>query len=448
MSKPIQKFSLGYMLFKLYSSFFIRKFYKTTTIVGLENIKKDTPLIITPNHQNTLMDALCIIYNIPGRAVFMARSDIFGKSKAITAILRFLKILPIYRIRDGVKQLQNNDASFEEAVGVLEDKQKLVVLPEGSHLGQRRLRLLKKGVARIAFMAEERNNFQLGIQIVPTGLDYSHYINFGSRFLVTYGKPIPVSKYKDLYYENPQKAMAAMMEDIKNAMVPLMLNLDNEAEYKTLETLCNLYINNLYKGNQRKRRASHKLILEQSQRFGQKLLDFANTNSDDYQNVKSKVTEVSELLKKLNLRYWAIAQNGYSQVGIIINRILQLITCPIFFIGYLVNILPFYLPVHFARKVKDPQFLSSYRYVIAVITFTLFYTIYLVVLLIAMPKIWMALAASVAIPYLGMIAFRYYVWFKKVSAKSRINSYKRKGNKDWLRLIECRDYINNVIKEL
>jgi len=446
MQKPIQKFSLGYFLLKTYSKFFIRKFYKTTTVIGLENIPQNTPVIITPNHQNTLMDALCIIYNVYGRAVFMARSDIFGKSKLISNTLRFLKILPIYRIRDGVKQLQNNDASFNEAVGVLEDRQKLVVLPEGSHLGQRRLRMLKKGVARIAFMAEERNNFKLGLQIVPAGLDYSHYINFGSRFMVIYGKPIAVKNYKDLYAENPQKAMATLMDDIRNAISPLMLNLDNEAEYEPLETMRNLYINNLYNGGQHKRGVSHVQILEKSQKMAEKLLQYVS--NPEYINIRPQVIEFKSLLKKLDLRYWAIARNHYSVAGILLSRLLQLLLSPLFLVGFLTNILPFSIPVRLTRGIKDPQFLSSVRFVISVVTFTIFYLIYLIVLILLMPKLWMALLASVAIPYLGMISFRYYVWFKKTSAKSRVNRLNRSADADWLRLVSCRDAVLKAISAL
>lgn len=444
MQKPIQKFSLGYFLFKCYSKFFIRKFYKTTTVVGSENIPQNTPVIITPNHQNTLMDALCIIFNIPGRAVFMARSDIFGKSKFISNILRFLKILPIYRIRDGVKQLQNNEASFGEAVGVLEDKQKLVVLPEGSHLGQRRLRQLKKGVARIAFMAEERHNFQLGLQIIPTGLDYSHYINFGSRFLVIYGKPIKVADYKDLYLENPQRAMAALMDDIRKGISPLMLNLDNEAEYEQLETMQNIYINDLYHGKQHKRGVSHLQILKKSQQVAEKLLQFASTT--EYANLKPLAIEFKTLLKKLNLRYWAIANTHYNVAKIFINRILQLLCSPLFIIGYLINILPFSIPVWATRGIKDQQFLSSVRLVIAVVVFTIFYLIYLIILLLTLPKIWMAILASVAIPYIGILAFRYYVWFQKTTAKARVNRFNSTQNTDWLKLISCYNTILSTLK--
>ncbi len=374
------------------------------------------------------------------------------KKEDIETVLCLFSILLIYvsfyRIRDGVKELKNNDASFEEAVGVLESRQKLVVLPEGSHVGERRLRQLKKGVARIAFMAEERNNFELGLEIVPAGLDYTHYINVGARFMVQYGKPIQVAKYKDLYHENPQKAMAALMDEIRAGMLPLMLNLDNEAEYKTLETLDDIYINDLYKGRQSRRSVKHTDILAQKQQMGQKLLDLAQSQSAEYENIKPLADEFSTLLKKLNLRLWAVAKDSYSAIGIFFSRLLQLLFLPVFVAGFVPNILPFALPMRLSRGIKDPQFLSSVRFVIAVVLFFLCHLIYLIPLLIFLPKWWMAFIVLIVLPYLGSLAFRYYVWFRKTTARARVNRMRRRKNADWLRLTECRDKILSVLKTL
>ena len=211
MKEPIYKYSLGHCLLRSYTDIYQYFFYKEITIIGKENVPVGTPVILAPNHQNALMDAMAILYTLKGQPVFMARSDIF-KNPTQAKILRTFKILPIYRIRDGIKSLQNNDEVFEEAVDVLKNHKRLVILPEGNHHGQRRLRPLKKGIARIALMAEERNDFKLGVQIVPVGIDYTHYINFGAKLCVSFGKPFSVNKYKNEYLENPQKAMNSLME--------------------------------------------------------------------------------------------------------------------------------------------------------------------------------------------------------------------------------------------
>ena len=57
------------------------------------------------------MDALAVLFTHNGQPVFLARADIF-KKKMIAAILYFLKILPVYRIRDGFSSLKANDEIF------------------------------------------------------------------------------------------------------------------------------------------------------------------------------------------------------------------------------------------------------------------------------------------------------------------------------------------------
>ena len=171
MKKPIHKFDFWQNVLQQYTKLYIYTFYDRITVVGRDKIPTNKPVILAINHQNALMDALTVICSLKGPSVFMARADIF-QSKTIAKILRFFKILPIFRIRDGIKNLQNNDAVFEEAVELLVDNGRLGILPEGNHFGERHLRVLKKGIARIAFQAEERKNFSLDIQVVPVGLDY------------------------------------------------------------------------------------------------------------------------------------------------------------------------------------------------------------------------------------------------------------------------------------
>src|SRR6056297_3984123 len=94
---------------------------------------------------------------------FFWRVHIF-KHPLIARILTFLKLLPIYRIRDGYESLQRNDWILEKVGDLLQHKRSLVIFPEGNHSAERRLRPLKKGICRIAFQAEEKNDFNLGLQ--------------------------------------------------------------------------------------------------------------------------------------------------------------------------------------------------------------------------------------------------------------------------------------------
>ena len=65
---------------------------------------------------------------------------------------------------DGREALKNNEAIFNKTVEILEKKKYLAIFPEASHLGKRKLRTIHKGVSRIYFSAEEKNNFNLNIK--------------------------------------------------------------------------------------------------------------------------------------------------------------------------------------------------------------------------------------------------------------------------------------------
>ena len=83
-------------------------FYSEICIINPENVPAKGPVIFAPNHQNALMDALAILLLVDKQPVFMARADIF-KKKTVGKILNFLKIIPVFRIRDGVSNLSNNN---------------------------------------------------------------------------------------------------------------------------------------------------------------------------------------------------------------------------------------------------------------------------------------------------------------------------------------------------
>ena len=161
--KNIEKFSFRYAFFKFFIFYSLRIFYKKYKVIGINNIPKNEPVIFAANHQNTLMDALSILCAGKGQPIFLARADIFN-SNFIIKILKFLKIMPIFRIRDGYKNLQNNNDIFDKSVDILEQKKVMTLFPEGSHLGKRKLKAFKKGIARIAFKAEETSNFNLNVK--------------------------------------------------------------------------------------------------------------------------------------------------------------------------------------------------------------------------------------------------------------------------------------------
>jgi 1-acyl-sn-glycerol-3-phosphate acyltransferase len=193
--KNIEKYDVFYQLLKKYVDFWHNYiFYRKVIALGKDTIDFSIPTILAPNHQNALMDAMAVICTLNRQLVFLARADIF-KKKVIARILYFLKILPIYRIRDGFDAVKQNDETFRDTLRVMENRNGVVILPEGNHATYRKLRQLKKGICRIAFQTAEASGVGKEINSVPVGLEYSHYWRFRQVLTVVYGHPIQVSEY-------------------------------------------------------------------------------------------------------------------------------------------------------------------------------------------------------------------------------------------------------------
>ncbi|MFN8254297.1 MAG: 1-acyl-sn-glycerol-3-phosphate acyltransferase [Bacteroidales bacterium] len=423
--KKIENWSLRYALLRIYVRFLHNTlFYKAVCVTGKENIPDKDPVFFAPNHQNALMDALVILCNIKRQPVFIARADIF-KNRIIAKILIFLKILPAYRIRDGKENLKKNEEIFNTSVRILENKQILTLFPETTHTDLKRLQELKKGVQRIVFQAEEKNNFKLGVKIVPVGIYYSNYWNIQSVIQLNFGKPIDITPFLDIYKENPQKAMLALRDKITVELKPLMINIENKEYYEVFEFLRNFYtqkmLENLSLSNKQENRF----------RADQKTVELLEENyrqaPDRIKELSDKVLIYRNLLKKNNLKTWVIDRNA-SLTILLIKSFILVVLSPVFLYGYINNLIPYYIPKPITRKLRDRQFITSINYVSGMIFFPLFYIIQTSIIWITCKEWWIMLAYLFSLPITGMMAFKIHRQFIKV--KSQLKYYFLKNKED------------------
>ena len=72
-----------------------------------ENIPKKGAILFMVNHPNGLIDPLIVTTNNPRTNYFLTRAASF-KKPLVRWFLNSLNLIPIYRIRDGVNQLNKN----------------------------------------------------------------------------------------------------------------------------------------------------------------------------------------------------------------------------------------------------------------------------------------------------------------------------------------------------
>src|SRR5262245_12852056 len=104
-----------YQLLKFYVWASTRFYFNKVRVFGKENVKGDGPFLFVANHQNAFMDGLLFATANRVPVHFLIRADIF-KKKFAAAMLRILKLMPVYRIRDGAENLHKNEEQFNECV--------------------------------------------------------------------------------------------------------------------------------------------------------------------------------------------------------------------------------------------------------------------------------------------------------------------------------------------
>ena len=235
--KKIQDYSTVYYILYLLVRFAYNKFFRQIEVSGLENIPSREPVIFAPNHQSGLMDPLSVVLNQKNPMVFLARADIFN-NKTFRGFLHTLKIMPVYRIRDGFENLTKNEEQFDICKDVLLDRKQLCVMPEGNHGHQHKLRPLVKGIFRIAFSAEEAMEGTSHVRIVPVSIDYNFYQHAGAEMVVRYGRPMEIEDYYPFYLENQAKAFNILKEDLSCRISEMMHDIRSIENYDLIYDLC------------------------------------------------------------------------------------------------------------------------------------------------------------------------------------------------------------------
>lgn len=439
----IEKYSARYALFKQAVGFWHDKvYYRKIIVVGRENINPDDHLIFAPNHQNALMDALAVLFTHKGQPVFLARADIF-KRKAVAAFLYFIKILPVYRLRDGFTLLKTNDEIFQKTIDVLKNKNGLVILPEGDHAGFRRLRQLKKGICRIAFQAEEETDFTLNIKIIPVGIEYSNYSRFRQVLTVIYGKPVEVSDYHQLYRESPEKALNELRSRLSVEIKRIMVHIESEEDYAAIDELRNI-LNGRYSDDIK----TPKLFRDR--KLIDRLKQLKAVDPAAYKNVCSLSLSIMMNAKSLNVSYRLLEKRKHPIGWLMAGMAGLLLTSPVWLFGNIFTLTFLALPELKIRNIKDMQFHGTIRFGISLALAFIFMPVYLILSLIIFSPWWFAVAVFSTIPIAGIFAWNYNILFRRIRGGLRVRKYiidKNPGytilKKDYDELIELLSGLKN-----
>ncbi|MFY9152657.1 MAG: 1-acyl-sn-glycerol-3-phosphate acyltransferase [Prolixibacteraceae bacterium] len=428
----MKNWSAGYEILRTYVRFAFWLTHKKIIVTGLQNIPKDKPVIFAPNHQNALMDPLAVVCTNPRQTLWLARADIF-KAKATRSVLKFMKMLPVYRIRDGKDNLSNNEQIFARVIGFLEEKKSVGLFPEAAHSYKRQMLPHKKAVPRIALEAEEKNNFRLNLNIVPVGIYYDHYWIFNRILIVRYGTPIEADKYRDEYTENPQKAMLSLRDAIFEQISQLTLQIESKTHYHNYEEIRQL----AHSGKSELYFFSKKRILQQFEAENKLIAALERLeieNPPAAQNLIDETNRYFTEIRKAGLTDEQILTAHHHRnpetAGLLIAAILSL---PVFCFGLILNAIPFYVPrIFFQRKVKDMAFMSTFNFVAGLVIFPIVYLAEASLIFSLTNSLPISISALFLMPFAGKISYQLLEFYQKVRIRIFISS----GNKSFRKKLE------------
>lgn len=146
--------------------------------IGRENVPKDGPLILAPNHFSQ-MDHFFVGLYLRRRIRFLAKSQMFGPP-VLTYIYRVGGVIPIRRGH-------HDERAFRTAFSVLDQGEMLLIYAEGGRSRSGELGEPKRGVGRLAL--------ESGAPVVPVAIHGSAKVRRWKRLrfprvTVQYGEPL------------------------------------------------------------------------------------------------------------------------------------------------------------------------------------------------------------------------------------------------------------------
>ncbi len=300
-------------------------YFKKIEMHDLAKIPEKKPILILANHQNALLDALLVAVSSKHRPYFLTRSDVFS-NPCLRALFKLLRMLPVYRIRDGIHELAKNSVTFDRCAALLEKNQSILIFPEGNHSLARCIRPLNKGFTRIILTSLSRHP-HLDIRLVPLGINYQDAASFPDSAAFYFGADIPVQDY----YEPGKEHIfvQSVKEKVATELKQVTTHIGDVDNYEEIRDTLN--------------------------RLGANYLE------------PKKVNEWIRHMPSMELNRVAGSRTKKSSVMATLFSILNF---------------PLLWPwrAYVSKKVPEPEFKSSYRFLYAFMVFPLYYLLLLLIL--------------------------------------------------------------------
>ena len=376
-------------------------YYRKIRSIGREKIPKKTPVMFIPNHQNSFMDALLVVSTNWKYTFFLTRAQAFS-SAFMRWFLEYLNMLPVYRVRDGISSVTKNNAIFGRCIRMLEKNYAVLVFAEANHNLNRRIRPLSKGFTRIAFDAEQQNNWDLNLHVVPIGVNYTRHKESRNDVTVVYGDPIPMKKYQELFQQDKRKAANVLKNDVAKVLKACTMHVQNAQHYFLHQLLLDDLADNRL----------HLIDPKKVRPLNEKLDDLAS--EEDY-------VAAQELIEMAEKKHLELSQLQEYTSGKQSSLWKKLLLSPFILLGFLNFRIAYILIDKVIRNtIKDHAFDASIKFLLAVFLFPSS-------LVLISFMLWIA-----GISFEGLLIYWGTSFFSLFGFKEWVNSHKQRAhNRQW-----------------
>lgn len=351
MGKPYEK-DWRYLLLKSWCDKTVRSLFSKIDSEGIENLPKDGAVLLAPNHCNTLMDALVVLQDRKDPTLFGARADVFRKP-ILNRFLRFLRILPLPRGRDGMQEVLNNRQTMDEVTEALEHGLPYASFCEGTHRPKHSLLPFKKGIVRTALLAHARFGDSRPVYIVPMGLEYEDYYRLQTPLQIRYGEPINVSAFVTSHPDMGEaEVYRTLLAQLKERISGLITCLPDDETYDGRWALTKIE-------GQEAAMAADEALIEEAAAFDRER-------------------------KARRLSMWSFGQN-HPAFWTVFKAVLCLLLLPVFLICAVMSAPMWILSEHIVRGLKDKAFTRTARFGVKLAMTPLMVIIWALVFLLWLP---------------------------------------------------------------
>jgi hypothetical protein len=263
-------------------------------------------------------------------------------------ILRGLDALPVFRKQDGANTAAN-DSTLMASVEALTRGRAITIFPEGKSHSEPQLSALKTGCARIALEAVRQG---AAVKIVPIGLTYDAKNRFKSRVHIEVAAAIDAGAFVEKTEAEAFDAAKALTKAIADSLRQVTLNLEHWEDLPLVETAESLYA--LKQGDE----AGN---AERQRNFAKGLALLRDEQPERFEGLKAQVASFRRRLdlvqisaKELTVRYRPV-----TVVTFALRNALWLVGLPLFVLGMLLFVAPYWVPIAVSRAMKSEDDVES-----------------------------------------------------------------------------------------